>query len=591
MGLHKNWGIQMPRRYPLLVLITVITVIAAAYTAWEGFHLERLPFLHPVVDARTAVITPIPGVDFPPSLQAGDRVDLAALDPHSRYGVFSLAMPAGTTYDFVIRHPDGSRVTVPVTAVDMSEVEFFQIRAWSLLCTTLLGAGIGLLLLWRGRDWAAQGAALWMLSFLVGNAFSRLILDGGPTFLTVQLTGLCFHLLARVGFYILIEAMVGASLSPRARTMFRVLFVICLIVAALEGTALFAAYPLLGWAAPLVPKYGYLITASFFPPALMLVWSYGLAGRAERLRLRWVIWSTAATVFAILLTNTPILGPQATSLGATVFASLGQLGFLYAVLRHRILDLAVLIDRTLVYGGVTTLVVGVIAAMNSLALRATLGEGTGLVLQIVVPLALGIVLGRVRTYIDMLVERVFFRRKYLAERSLERFAQGCGHIRQIGHLFEAAVQEVSRSTGSPAVAIYVPAASGYLRVRQAGGTLYPADVDVDDPALVAVRAERNPVDLATLVSTLGTEGCVFPMTVLGVECGVLVCTNRPGEQYPSDERALLAKVACDVGAAWRILKTLENEDFVRGIASGQIKPKTVKAQARKLELAWSGTSA
>ena len=580
----------MPRRYPLLVLITVIAMIAATYVAWEGFHLQRLPFLHTVVDAHTAVIDPIPGVDLPAGLQAGDKVDLTALDPHSRYGIFALAKPAGTTYEFVIRHPDGSRVMLPVTAVDMSGVQYFQVRAWSLLCTTLLGVCIGLLMLWRGRDLAAQGAALWMLSFLVGNAFSRLILDSGPLFLTVQLTGLCFHLLARVGFYILIEAMVEKLLSPRARIVFRALFAICLVIAAMEGTALFAAYPLIGWAAPLVPKYGYLITASFFPPALMLIWSYGLADRGERLRLRWVIWSTAATVFAILLTNTPVLGPQATSLAATVFASLGQLGFLYAVLRHRILDLAVLIDRTLVYGGVTSLVVGIIAAMNSLALRATLGESTGLLLQIIVPLALGIVLGRVRTYMDMLVERVFFRRRYLAERSLKRFAQGCGHIREIGHLFAAAVQEVSRSTGSPSVAIYVPVSTGYRRVQQAGASVFPAEVDGDDPALVAVRAERSYVDLSTLVNTVGTEGCVFPMTVLGVEHGVLVCANRPGEQYPSDERTLLAKVASDVGAAWRILKSRENEDFVRGVASGQIKPKNVKTLARKLELAWSGAS-
>ena len=583
-------GCLMLRRYPVFLLVSTVVLLATSYLAWGTFHLQRLPFLHPIVDNATAVIDPIPGVALPAGLKAGDAIDLAALDPHSRYGIYSLAQPAGATYDFAIRHPDGSRAMVRVTVEAMAGVEYFQIRAWSVLCTTLLGAGVGLLLLWRGRDRAALGAALWLLSFLVGNVFSRVPADGGLPFLATQLTGLLFHLTARVGFYILIEAMMGASLSARARNVFRTLFVITLVVAGIEGTALFTTYPLIGWATPLVPRYGYLITASFLPPALLLVWGYGLAAPSERLRLRWVIVSTLCTVFAILLSNTPVLGPRATSLAATVFASLGQLGFLYAVLRHRILDLAVLLDRTLVYGGVTTLVVGVIAAMNSLALRATLGEGAGLLLQIVVPLALGIILGRVRIYMDRLVEQVFFRRKFLAERALRRFADGCGHIRESGHLFAAAVEAVARTTGSPAVALYLPVDSGYVRAQQTGAPVYPPAVDADDPALVAARAERDPVDLATLVSVLGPDGCVFPMTVLGVDQGMLVLANRPGEQYPSDERALLAKVASDVGAAWRIIKARENEAFVRGIVKGEIKLKDVRSKARKLELAWSETS-
>jgi hypothetical protein len=105
---------------------------------------------------------------------------------------------------------------------------------------------------------------------------------------------------------------------------------------------------------------------------------------------------------------------------------------------------------------------------------------------------------------------------------------------------------------------------------------------------VAVRAERESIDLTDMESALGVEGCVFPMMVLGVLWGVMACANRPGERFPSDEKKLLMQVATDVAAAWRILRAWENEAFVHAVARGEIKLNSVKARARSLEIAWAG---
>ncbi|HVC37546.1 MAG TPA: hypothetical protein VNF46_04000, partial [Gammaproteobacteria bacterium] len=89
-------------------------------------------------------------------------------------------------------------------------------------------------------------------------------------------------------------------------------------------------------------------------------------------------------------------------------------------------------------------------------------------------------------------------------------------------------------------------------------------------------------------SALGADSCVFPMMVLGVLRGVLVCANRPGERYAADDKKLLTHVARDIGAAWRILKARENEEFVRTVARGQLDLDTAKARAQALELNWAG---
>ncbi|HSC47663.1 MAG TPA: GAF domain-containing protein, partial [Gammaproteobacteria bacterium] len=273
---------------------------------------------------------------------------------------------------------------------------------------------------------------------------------------------------------------------------------------------------------------------------------------------------------------------------SNMFLTASLLGFLYAVLKHRVVDISVVIDRALVYGLVTTLVVGIIAAVNSLALRETLVPGAGLLLQVVVPLALGIVLGRVREYTDRVVERVFFRNKYLAENALRTFARHAEHIEDAPALLEATVREIRRNLKAPSVAIYSAEGSAYLRVGQAGDKRSPESLATDDAALVALRAEQRAVDLADLESGLGADGCAFPMMVLGRLRGVLVCANRPGEHYAADEKQLLTQVAREVGATWRILRARDNEAYVRAMAEGELSLKAAREKAKTLALAWKG---
>jgi GAF domain len=186
------------------------------------------------------------------------------------------------------------------------------------------------------------------------------------------------------------------------------------------------------------------------------------------------------------------------------------------------------------------------------------------------------------------VERVFFRKKYLAEKALRSFARHSGHIENVQRLLDISVAELRRHTRSPALALYEITEKGYARVRQSGDITYPPHLDNDDPAVVAARAERKAMELSDFTSSLGKDGCVIPITVLGRLRGVLVLANRPGEHFASDEKKLLTRVVRDVGAAWRILRARDNEEFVRAVARGTIKPTAAKRRAQTLESAWVG---
>ncbi len=585
----------MQRHYALLSLLTAFIVASFIFSGFMLFNTAGLPVQVNVEDTHTAVIQPIAGIPLPAGIQSGDRMDLAAqplltrevIGVNTLSAYLSATLPLGHSYDFVIQRGD-TQITVPVPAVKLGDATGIPVVQWISFLQLLILTLLSLLIVWRGNDRAAAGMALWTIGNVIGGAFI-FPLDGLAGLAAG--TGANFgFLLARIGFYIMAAAIARPILNPRLRRLYLVIFILVLVA----GSALVSIggpilYALTGWAGGLLPRAGLIWSASYLVPILLLFTAYQHAAPARRLRMRWMLWSSVIWLVGIVVSNTPILSLQFSVAFTDVTQLLGVMGFLYAVLRHRVVDVSVLLDRTLVYGAVTALVVGILAAVNGLVQHAALGTSASLLLQVAVPLSLGIVLTRVRAYMDRIVERVFFRTKYLEEKALRSFAKHCGHIQHIQSLLDNAVTEIQRHTRSPSVALYEQADDGYTCVRQTQTQAFPQHVHTDDAAMVAARAEQKAVDLSDFNSKLGADGCVFPMTVLGVVRGVLVCANRPGEHFASDEKELISQVASNVGAAWRILRARDNEAFVRTVASGQLDIESAKARAQSLQTAWVGT--
>ncbi len=570
----------MPRRYGLLILLTVFVVLACAYSGFRVFHPSGLPFSVNVVDAHTGVIEPIPGIPLPQALKAGDQIDLAAQPRSTRIAIFAVSPPSRQTHAFVIRR-GAERVAVPVKSVDINTGTGMRWYQWAKLCDFVLLSGMALLALWRGRDRAAAGLALWAITTLAGQAINFVPSSGIPG-LSLFIGAIIFYLLARVGFYIMVESMMGSALTPRTRALWRGSFLLLLGVGAIQALGGRLIFVATGWAGFLLPQYGAALTAPYLVPVALLFVSYRHADGIQRLRLRWMLWSSVVFVAAVFIGNTGILGLLASTLTFPFLVVIAMAGFLYAVLRHRVVDVSVVLDHTLVYGGMTALVVGVLAAVNSLVEHAALGTSASLLLQVIVPLALGIVLSRMRVYAERFVERVFFRRKYLAEKALRRFARHCSGYENTRELLAATVQIIRQKITAPGVAVYLRKDGQYMAAHREGEIAYPETIKADDAAMAAARANLKDIDLSELHSALGADGHVFPM---GAQA-VLVCANRPGEHYAADERKLLVTMARQVGVALHNMNMRVSLDFVRAVARGALDPDSVREQALKLEASW-----
>ncbi|MGH8321365.1 MAG: GAF domain-containing protein [Gammaproteobacteria bacterium] len=570
------------------VILSVAIVTAAASFAYINFNPRGFPVTAQQIDNYTIVLHARPGMPMPPGGQDGDRIDFRKMDFFTRVDTLIPNLPLG----FEIHVPVERGRTTQIMSTKVVSFRGLQTPGqpslvwfqWPGLGANLLLGGIALLLLWRGRDRAAFGMALWAITFLFSVGITAIPLAGWPALAALYLAPVCF-LIARVGFYIMIEARLGPALNVAQRTAFRATFIILLAFGALQALGAPAMRMATGSNEFQTPEYGLILTASYLVPIVMLFVGYRPATAAERLRLRWMLVSGLAWTGNIFLQNSPLLGGPISGLLSTFLQAVALLGFLYAVLRLRVVDISVVIDRALVYGLVTTLVVGIIAAVNSIALHETLTPGAGLAIQVLVPLALGIVLGRVRSIVDKLVEQLFFRKRYLAEKALKTFARHAGHIESTDKLLNTTVQMIKRHVRAPAVVIYVAEAGGVYRCINQSGESFPNMLDKDDPVLVALRADDEAADLADFPGALGEDGCVFPMTVLGTLRGAIVCKNRPGEHYAAHEKQLLTEVARSVGAALRILHARDNEALVAAMAEGKLPAESLCEKARTLMLA------
>ena len=145
----------------------------------------------------------------------------------------------------------------------------------------------------------------------------------------------------------------------------------------------------------------------------------------EREQIKWLVLAAAVTGVAVvgslalyLAAGIDVGGEAVLGLGFSVF----PLAAGAAILRYRLYDIDVVINRTLVYGALTaTLALAYLGSVLVLQLALSgVTESSGLAVA-ASTLAVAALFRPARTRIQAAVDRRFFRSKYDAARTLERF--------------------------------------------------------------------------------------------------------------------------------------------------------------------------
>jgi hypothetical protein len=171
---------------------------------------------------------------------------------------------------------------------------------------------------------------------------------------------------------------------------------------------------------------GALLIASLAAAVLSLALRFRRAGGIERQQVKWLAFVVAAPI-ALVLPLAAIDWELAGGVlwAATLFAVLVgvPIATALAVLRYRLYDIDLIIRRTLVYGTATVALAGVYLTIVLLLQEVFSSFVGGSDLAIAASTLIAFALFRpIRTRIQALVDRRFYRRKYDAQRILETFA-------------------------------------------------------------------------------------------------------------------------------------------------------------------------
>ncbi len=297
---------------------------------------------------------------------------------------------------------------------------------------------------------------------------------------------------------------------------------------------------------------------------LIVGWSKSKA--ADRNRFALIVFALLAYLVGVLVVGWNLSqsgtlfgeGGWLTYLNALMLGVIAPGTLAYAVLRQKLFDVGFAVNRTLVYGTVSAvLLVGI--GLTEYAVKSLLPKvwTQGSVI-ISAGLALGVFLifHRIHHSVEHAIERLFFHKWQVNEAALKRFVAAAGYMEKPEALGGHFTTELARFTGGAAVALYARTAEG--QYASASGETAGAD----DLALAAMRAELGPIVPAEIGSPLGAA-LALPMMHQAALAGFILLGPKPtGEDYRPDEIEVMAWATHQIGLDLQAIRVRALEQSV-----------------------------
>jgi hypothetical protein len=184
----------------------------------------------------------------------------------------------------------------------------------------------------------------------------------------------------------------------------------------------------LTWSALSTADYFATLTAVIVSMVHTLLTMRDPAGQAQ---IRWLAWGALVTCIGAIVGGLLISagGLAERSLLAFLAFRLPMLAFpaaiAIAILRYRLFEIDIIINRTLVYGALTAVLALVYAACVVLLqelFRALTGEGQDELVTVGSTLAIAVLFNPLRRRIQVAIDRRFYRRQYDVARTLQSFS-------------------------------------------------------------------------------------------------------------------------------------------------------------------------
>ena len=335
----------------------------------------------------------------------------------------------------------------------------------------------------------------------------------------------------------------------------------------------------------IVSRTASIVLPALFFLAIVLAWRQS---RGEsRMRLQWIIATIGAIVAISLVGNLnhyagkPIpeeeLGLVLSALG---LAAEGV--FIYAVLRRRIFDFGLAVNRTLVAAIIGGILLGVFKVVHGFVgdFLHFDDKNKAVLLSAILAVAVYLSFSQLKKLVEKVVDRVFFNSWAVSEEELKTFTEQARHASDPNALSTLMVAALDRYTGRAGCAVFRKdeGSNEYVRTHctLAGA---PDAMSANAETVLAMRAKDKAVVVRDSPAALAV-----PMARHGEFAGfVLLGPRKDAEPYRKDQVEAIERAVQEVGLDFYALKL---DELTRCVAAERATAHTLRAQlATAMELA------
>jgi len=530
-------------------------------------------------------------------LKVGDRIDIASADKKYRGDLLgAVTSTPGQRVTFAIHR--GAREHL-VTLV--SEPESMGVTTQFIIIgrefVLLLFVGIGALLVLRQPSTATWGFYFYCLGLNVAPYLVALTSVPAPWNYVIWIFTNLVQQAGFVGVLVFATVFLHERIRGWRKIVYRMVPFALLVMCALSAYGNFT-YGWLGWPEQTLANLLFFMQVVATLVAIYaFVDTYARAQGSDRQRVRWVILGFGIALVAYITDS--IL--ESGSFGNPPYWLHGLLNLTsivvpltvaYAVVKHRVIDVSFVVSRALVYGVLTSLLVGIFALIDWLFIDKLKLARLGTLAEMGVAVAGGFWFNSLHKRVDSIIDATFFRQRHKAELQLGRNAAALPFAKTPQNVAQALVNEPVRSLVLASAALFrVDKGGAYVREESVGwdandiSTLH----DDDGHLLMLLQAEDGPLSLYEHPwRTQGVpSGPARPVLALPINVRTELTaiafygSHVHGEALDPDEIKVIAALASGAAVAY---DHLEAEAMKREVESIRRRNEALEAQLAEAQI-------
>lgn len=533
-----------------LVAATYLTIIAVGYA-----HLGTLPRLATFrpISSTTEIVSSVTPTGRAAGFRVGDIIDRTKLDSGELEFV-GRGIPtgiAGAEYRFPVLR---NGTTTELSFV-LRPARDRMLRDTLDLAMRIIMTLTGLLLIARGRDSLSLYAGLYFATWPLVQGFSFTYNAVGITgAMVLWFTSAVIEIVAFLARYLFAYELLPKPVSRAFAVSFYVFAVATALTEGVSGIVrLVQLYTPVQISAGWGTVFAVLQPVSNLVVLLLIGIAVVVMDRERAKSVRIIFWAFAIGLAGPIVNGVLSIAGQPIPLyGALNFTYLVPAVVLpYVLFTRRLIAIDFFVSKAAIYAIVLSIIVGVFVLLERLLDQLALSRTASIVLQLAVPLGLGLSLKWIERGTETFVERLLYRGKLRATERLNALATDFPHMHDISALTRRVADEVRREMRVPVVVLYQQEEEAYIPISEAppGSSLHPP-VGIDDPAFVRLRSMHKPVDTGEFQTSVAAAGLLIPLVVFGKITGALYCQYREtGERFDPDEVDVLANLARDLAVA------------------------------------------